>query len=199
MISHSHRTIFVHIPKNAGQSIENMFLSDLGLSWGQRTPLLMLANNDLSIGPPRLAHLIASEYIKYHYISKELFNSYFSFSIVRNPWHRAYSFYKYLTNQIIPFSYFIKSSFYSDYFHQSSSMSWFVRPQVDYIFDDNQKLSVECIYRLEDLRDSQSDIIKRSNLPLSTQITRANISSSSRRFSLIKRLPIIGTNIGRCI
>ena len=32
MISHEHKTVFIHIPKCGGQSVETCFLDDLGLS-----------------------------------------------------------------------------------------------------------------------------------------------------------------------
>ena len=57
MISHPHRTVFVHIPKCGGQSIETAFLADLGLGWKSRAPLLMGANDRPELGPPRLSHL----------------------------------------------------------------------------------------------------------------------------------------------
>ena len=41
MISKAHKTIFVHIPKVAGQSIETMFLNDLNLKWDERSKLLL--------------------------------------------------------------------------------------------------------------------------------------------------------------
>ena len=196
MISHCHKTIFVHIPKNGGQSIESMFLSDLGLSPQQRAPLLMLPNSELSVGPPRLAHLLASEYTKYHYISQELYNNYFSFSVVRNPWHRVYSFYKYLTSQIISFKSFVCSRFYSDYYRQESSLSWFVRPQVDYIYDRNKNTLVDRVYMLENLDAAHLEIINSCNLSASSRIPRVNVSSKSRRTRLISKVPLVGKNIG---
>ena len=33
MISFPHKTIFIHIPKCAGQSVEETFLNDIGLDW----------------------------------------------------------------------------------------------------------------------------------------------------------------------
>lgn len=66
MISHKHRFIFVYIPKVAGLSIELYFLNNLGLDWKNRRPLLLMHNTEPEIGPQKLAHLLALDYVKYH-------------------------------------------------------------------------------------------------------------------------------------
>ena len=70
MISIKHKIIFIHIPKCAGISIENIFLRDLGLSWKERHPLLLRPRKVNEKGPERLAHLYAEEYFKFGYIDK---------------------------------------------------------------------------------------------------------------------------------
>ena len=52
MISHNHEYVFVHIPKCGGQSIEHVFLNDLGLEWHNRSPLLLRPNDNLEIDSP---------------------------------------------------------------------------------------------------------------------------------------------------
>ena len=91
MISIKHKIIFVHIPKCAGQSIESIFLRDLGLSWKERHPLLLRPRNANEKGPERLAHLYAEEYFKFGYIPKEKYDKFFKFSIIRNPVDRILS------------------------------------------------------------------------------------------------------------
>ena len=91
MISIKHKIIFIHIPKCAGQSIENIFLRDLGLSWKERHPLLLRPRKANEKGPERLAHLYAEEYFKLGYIPKEKYDKFFKFSIIRNPVDRILS------------------------------------------------------------------------------------------------------------
>ena len=91
MISIKHKIIFIHIPKCAGQSIEYIFLRDLGLSWKERHPLLLRPRKANEKGPERLAHLYAEEYFKFGYISKEKYDKFFKFSIIRNPVDRILS------------------------------------------------------------------------------------------------------------
>ena len=82
MISIKHKIIFIHIPKCAGQSIENIFLRDLGLSWKERYPLLLRPRKANEKGPERLAHLYAEEYFKFGYISKENMISFLNFQLL---------------------------------------------------------------------------------------------------------------------
>ena len=57
MISHHHKCVFIHIPKNAGQSIENLFLELLNLTWETKAPLLLRPNDCLELGPRYLTTL----------------------------------------------------------------------------------------------------------------------------------------------
>lgn len=95
MLSPVHQTIFVHVPKTAGQSIEMVFLQDLGLDWATRAPLLLRPNEDRQRGPERLGHLFAWEYTECRHVSPEDFDRFFRFSVVRNPYDRAVSEYNY--------------------------------------------------------------------------------------------------------
>jgi hypothetical protein len=63
------KTIFIHIPKNAGTSIAKTV-------YGQS-----------------LGHIPISRYKSYN---KEKYQTYFKFAVIRNPWDRLYSAYKYL-------------------------------------------------------------------------------------------------------
>lgn len=95
MISHTHKTVFVHIPKTGGQSVETVFLNDLGLKWRDRSVLLLRENKDRAIGPRRLAHLYGGEYVGLGHLPAEKFRSYTKFAIVRHPFDRVISEFRY--------------------------------------------------------------------------------------------------------
>lgn len=74
MISHKHNFIFIHIPRTGGTSIEEFFGTHM---WKDS---------------PDEKHLSAKEAKKLY--GEEIWNSYFKFSFVRNPWDRVVSLWK---------------------------------------------------------------------------------------------------------
>lgn len=149
MVSHEHKCIFIHIPKTGGQSVENVFLNSIGLTWKTRAPLLLHANAEESIGPQRLEHLKASEYTQHHYVSEELFNNYFKFSIVRDPWSRMFSFYKFHGYALLTdFKTYVMKYFMKDPWNR---VQYFVCPQVEYLYDNDNNLLVDYIVRFENM------------------------------------------------
>lgn len=172
MISHHHKTVFVHVPKCGGQSIEAAFLSDLGLDWERRAPLLLRPNDVPAVGPPRLAHLTAREYLDFRYLSPELFAAYFSFTVVRSPYARVVSLFNYGRRKGTLSGYvqktlvheFERAADYRRAGHGYEGNYWFCRPQVDYITDAEGATMVDAVYRLEELGDILPDLRERSGL-----------------------------------
>ena len=160
MIIDNHKTIFVHIPKVAGQSIESMFLNDLNLDWDNRAELLLRKKKFNEKGPFRLAHLKAHEYVDFNYIDLQKFNTYFKFSFVRNPFSRAYSYYKYLGySEIITFSSFISEVLMK----KVNKNHFFFIPQVDYLYY-NDELLVDFVGKFENINEDIKTIVKKANL-----------------------------------
>ena len=184
MISHHHKCIFVHIPKNAGQSIEHVFLNLLNLDWETRAPLLLRPNDKPELGPPRLAHLRAHEYVHYRYLSQEVFDQYFKFTFVRNPWSRMISIYKYLKfNQKYEFKSFLTKAFKNKVWRNEY---WFVRPQSDFVYTEDEKLLVDFVGKFETLQDDFNDICTKIALA-PTKIPHVNKSNVKPKPSLHPR------------
>ncbi len=161
MISHSHKVIFVHVPKVAGQSIEHMFLQALGLDWEHRESLLLRKKKSNEVGPERLAHLTAEEYVSLGYIDKALFEDYFKFSFVRNPYQRAFSFYNFLGYaRIISFRTFVKKVLPQ----KLKEDDFFFRSQYDYLFSKEGTLLVDYVGRLEQIKSDIEKVKDRSGL-----------------------------------
>jgi hypothetical protein len=95
MLCHHFNCVFVHIPKAAGQSVEQVFLKALDLTWDTRAPLLLRPNDNPRLGPRSLAHLTAQEYVDKKYMTPEQYSKYFKFTFVRNPYARLVSTYVY--------------------------------------------------------------------------------------------------------
>lgn len=156
MICKDYNCIFVHIPKTAGQSIENFFLNLVGLTWETRESLTLRYNEDPSLGPERLSHLTAAEYVSCGHISKEDFLSLFKFSFVRNPWARLVSEYLYRKyNMQFSFKEFVMGGFpepslSNDYRH--------IMPQSDFLYDQEDSLLVDFVGKFERLQ-SDFDLV----------------------------------------
>lgn len=166
----------MHIPKTAGQSIEHVFVNMLGLRWEARAPLLLMPNDLPELGPPRLAHLKAAEYVRFKYLTQEMFDDYFKFSFVRNPWSRLVSIYKFLGyEKKIDFRSFLLGMFKNHLFERNN---WFVGPQSDFVYSKNGELLVDYLGRFEDLQNGFEFVCKQVGIPV-TRLPHVNKSKSN--------------------
>lgn len=190
MISHPHRTLFVHLPKCGGQSVEHAFLNDLELSWENRAPLLLRPKMDGEKAPPRLAHLRLSEYVANHYLSAALFDDYFKFAVVRCPYRRSVSFYTYFgLVERKSLDAFVQQDLPA-LLKPTHQMHWFFRPQRDYVTQANGEIGVDALYPLETLVTSWPEIAQRAGMPgaalphvnksKASGVSASNLSQASR-------------------
>jgi len=158
MLCHTFRTIFVHVPKTAGQSIEMVFLNKLNLTWHQRAPLLLRPNRDPTQGPPRLAHLYADEYVTCGHTSAEDFAAYFKFAVVRNPWARAVSEYKFAYQPRMTFGPFLDNVVA----HRRAVVEErHIDPQRRYLAAEDGRILVDWVLRYETLADEFLEVSRR--------------------------------------
>lgn len=189
MISHKYKSIFVHIPKTAGQSISDVFLRLSGFNWGTCDQLLIMDNNDPAKGPARLTHLTASEYVSYGYVTKKEFNTYFKFSFVRNPWARIVSEYKFrqfpreCDFKTFLFKRFPKPGWGDEYTH--------VLPQYDFLYDSNGVKLVDFIGKYETLQDDFNIICDKVGIKR-TLLGRVNQSLDFKRIPISMKQIISG-------
>lgn len=169
MICREFNCLFVHIPKTAGQSIEQFFMNMLELDWDlDRDQLLLQANDDPTCGTEKLAHLSAAEYTGCAHVSPEEFSRFFKFSFVRNPWDRILSEYRYR-------NYFQHRSFRDFVMNKLPEPGWddkyrHVMPQYDMLHDDGGRLMVDYVGRFENLQQDFDQVcgllgISESTLP----------------------------------
>lgn len=184
MICHHYRCLFVHIPKTAGQSVEHAFLGLLGLRWETRIPLLLMQNRQPEIGPPSLAHLKAREYVLYKYLTPEMFDSYFKFSFVRNPWSRMVSIYKYMGfDKKSDFKTFLMCDFKNDIF---KNKYWFVGPQVEFLSNGKGDIILDYVGRYETLQADFSHVCRKIGIP-EVQLPYVNVSGYKKSASSLKK------------
>lgn len=98
MIINSQKFIFVHIPKTGGTSVEKLFDSSF-YGWDEK-------------------HNLWKQHCSIHQMQSLYgidIDNYYKFSIIRNPWDRAVSDYKWWTRPSSPFFDFLKSTTLEDY------------------------------------------------------------------------------------
>jgi hypothetical protein len=175
MICHQYKCVFVHIPKTGGQSIEHVFLNLVGLTWKTRAPLLLRSNHRPEVGPPRLAHLLARDYVRYKYLTQQQFDEYYKFAFVRNPWDRAVSLYKFLGyHQRYTFKTFLQRKLKDQLWRKKY---WFVAPQSEFVCNEKGEILVDFVARFENFQADFNQVCQRIGLP-PTEVPHVNKSSS---------------------
>jgi hypothetical protein len=152
MIFHKHRAIFVHIPKAGGTSIENLL-------WLEDKPR---TEEDLWMGFVKpfynkyqtggLQHLLAKQ-IQIE-VTTDVFNKYYKFCIVRNPWDKAVSQFTYMNKRadLRDFIGMKEGSTFEQYLGlitKKEHVQW--KSQVDFVFNEQGDCLVDDIFKLEDI------------------------------------------------
>jgi hypothetical protein len=153
MVSHQNKCIFIHIPKAAGTSLARVFQDSIK---NQKSPVMLpFKAEDNKFDPPP-PHLRASDYIKYGHVTKKEFRSYFKFSMVRNPWDRIVSEYKYRRH---PIYYDFKTFLFSRLPKPSWSDAYcHVIPQYDFLYDSKGNCLVDFIGKVENIQEDFNKI-----------------------------------------
>ncbi|ETN95796.1 sulfotransferase family 2 domain-containing protein [Zhouia amylolytica] len=103
MICHKSKVIYIHIPKCAGSSIENYF-GVHPFDW--KTPNYETLTGWCPKRKIHLQHATAKQLLELELVDEKIWNSYYKFTVVRNPWERILSAYFWFNGNKV-----IKSSF----------------------------------------------------------------------------------------
>jgi len=161
-ISHPHKTIFVHIPKTAGTSVEAVLgmhgdKTDIGI-----VPYFDQINDDEHLYGKQMQHMTAAQ-IREVVKSRGIFSDYFKFTIVRNPWDRLVSMFAWTDQKWFKGEELLRSDFeklvqdsYALFRAAKSSpkaieLPAYLRRQYDYIFDNCNRKLVDFVARYENL------------------------------------------------
>jgi hypothetical protein len=163
MISHRHRCIFIHIPKTGGSSIEDVI-------WpGDRTEahlwmgFVSQYRNKYQTGG--LQHLLARQ-IRQE-VGREMFDAYFKFAFVRNPWDKAVSQFSYMTHrtdlrELIGMT---PDTTFDDYLQlteRNAHVQW--ERQVEFLRDENGRNLIDFIGRFETIQQDAEVVFERIGL-----------------------------------
>lgn len=160
MIDLVHRTVFVHVPKCGGQSVEAAFCAALGLDWDRHRHLLMLMKRPRGWHGRhgRLAHLRALDYLEGEYLPVALWAEFYTFAMVRNPYARLASAWRYLR----PSGDF--ADFVAGLATDGLPRDGFLDPAISYLTDEYGGLLVKDVWRLEEMPARWPDLAARAGI-----------------------------------
>ena len=155
--SHKRKIIFIHVPKTGGTSIE-------------RTLNLMNGRNGYGvIKHAAFQHFCWNEFKEL--LGEDIYNKYFKFSIVRNPYQRIISEYFWCD---IPGIGFKSNQSMDDFLNYAeeivSKQNWYETiyhdhfiPQTTYLFDNNDNLMIDKLFRFEKYQEVCDFLKKKFN------------------------------------
>lgn len=178
LISRKHKFIFVHVYKNAGTSVKKALMpyaanqvQALTSRFLQRYNLPTIRGLDPR---PYPSHIKASDLVTE--MGRDVFDSYFSFAIVRNPWDWQVSLYKYmLKHEHLPQHKIVKDlAGFDDYIKWRCAKE--ARFQKDFICSKNNIVLVDFVARFERLDADFKSIC--SHIGISASLPKLNVSNT---------------------
>lgn len=169
IISHKHEYIFIHVAKNAGRSITNLLLpyennyrlkrafNSMSSLVGSKLDMVTgyscgrKSKGWFGYGIAFLVSHMSARALR-SLLPYDLFNSYFKFCVVRNPWDRCVSRFTY-KEPPVTFGEFLRQ----DEDHIS---------QMQYIVDERGELLVDKVVRFERLTEGLKEVVEEIGLPV---------------------------------
>ena len=177
ILSHQKKFLFIHIYKVAGTSIRRVLDRYDDRTWND---FPFLTNVKFKIGSRSkrfstwaIDHITASQCKDW--LSPEVFNQYFKFSFVRNPWDWQVSLYHFMLQD----KHHRQHKLISKTKNFEEYLTWRVNKdielQTDFLYDKSGTLLVDYIGRFETLQSDFNEICRRLNIQ-STQLPITNRS-----------------------
>lgn len=180
MISHQYKCIFIHIPKCAGTSIEKV-LGHYTLYDGRRkqdhrslrmierpVPYIKLLDSDNFIDYLRTIKYYfkpqLNPYNKFN-LKKDQYSTYYKFTFVRNPWDRAFSWYKnVMRDEVHSKDLGLVNNISFEDFLKGNIGVRALRPQTYWIKDYNGNINMDFIGKFENLQNDFNVVAETLNL-----------------------------------
>jgi hypothetical protein len=167
VISKKNKLIFFHIPKNAGTSVSSALLKNESYyyPWVITSKILRKfkkTDNFFFDNFQQKIHLFSShETVKKieEDISAEIFDNFFKFAVVRNPYSRFVSRYNYLklTNNLKEYN-------FNEFLKNHVKKSLITDKQYKFLLNKNKKIGVDKILKFENINEEIFQLSKKINL-----------------------------------
>lgn len=154
MISHTHKAIFVHVPKTAGTSMRGYFRSH-GFA-----PVEYHAPDGSNDNITKVYIRGTSWRIKRNL--EDVWGEYFKFAFVRNPWDRLVSCWKNRAPRYKSFSSFLDAHPWPE---TNQQLIWHTLSQLTHICDTDGKLIVDYVGRFENLQEDLDVVCDKLGVP----------------------------------
>jgi hypothetical protein len=161
IISHEKKFIFVHIPKTGGTSISHCLKRYASYNVSGEYRL----KGKKILHPSLKKHAQASQIKKY--VSKKVWDSYFKFALVRNPWDLFVSLYFWLKPRSEILKKKLFKQFLVDFYKDLESAKLMGGGQTPFIYEGGRCL-VDFVGSFEDYDNSIKIIEKRIGVPIET-------------------------------
>ena len=180
VISKKNKLIFFHIPKNAGTSVSSLLLKNESFyyPWVILSKILRKfkrTDNFFFDNFQKKIYLFTShETVRTieRKISSEIYDNFFKFAVVRNPYSRFVSRYNYMksTNTL-------KELSFPEFLKKHVELSLIADQQYKFLLNKNGKIGVNKIIKFENINEEMTELSKANNLKLS-KFKKLNISTT---------------------
>ncbi len=167
MISEKHKCIFIHIPKTAGTTVEKLIWPNEEARTEEELWMGFVKDQHNKYHTGGLQHLMA-RYVREE-VGDKKFNAFYKFSVVRNPWDKTVSQFRYMKQRpdlrsFLGMHRFTSFKKYLKLIQKVDHVHWL--PQVKFLFDLNGELLVDKVLSFENFESEIKEVLGRLKLEI---------------------------------